>query len=136
LTLGDGKVYFTGANALQLLDMETGMRRVPTSEDCARLTRVFDAPEHVHAILPAVIPQDVPQGISDRVKCKISYENCEKHYLTDVYGKESCISTLPCADTRSRKGVSKTEVLFPDLRTTPGSSFIHDWKLVMGPGLT
>ena len=69
LTLGDGKVYFTaGANALQLLDMESGIRRVPTSEDCAGLTRVFDALEHVHAILPAVIPQDVPQTISDRVK--------------------------------------------------------------------
>lgn len=91
LTLGDGKVYFTaGANALHIHDLDTGMRRVPTSEDCAQLTRVFDALENIHAILPAAIPQDVPQSISDRVKCKISYENCEKHYLTDVYGKESC----------------------------------------------
>jgi trimethylamine--corrinoid protein Co-methyltransferase len=102
LTLGDGKVYFTaGANALHLLDMETGIRRVPTSEDCAQLSRVFDALDHVHAILPAVIPQDVPQSISDRVKCKISYENCEKHYLTDVYGRESCRDLIRMAEAVS-----------------------------------
>jgi len=36
VTLGDGKVYFTaGANALHVHDLETGIRRPPTSEDCA-----------------------------------------------------------------------------------------------------
>jgi len=102
ITLGDGKVYFTaGANALHILEMGTGTRRIPTSEDCAQLTRVFDALEHVHAILPAVVPQDVPQNISDRVKCKISYENCEKHYLTDVYGRESCRDLIRMAEAVS-----------------------------------
>jgi trimethylamine--corrinoid protein Co-methyltransferase len=70
-------------------DLDTGRRRAPTSADCAQLATVFDALDYVHAILPGVIPSDVPQSISDRVKCRLSYENCEKHYLTDVYGKES-----------------------------------------------
>jgi trimethylamine--corrinoid protein Co-methyltransferase len=98
LLLGDGEVYFSaGANALQIHDLETGMRRAPTSEDCAQLTRVFDALENVHAFLPAVIPQDVPQAIADRVKCQISYENCEKHYLTDIYGRDSARDLIEIA---------------------------------------
>lgn len=98
VVLGDGEVYFsTGANALQIHDLETGIRRTPTSEDCAQLTRVFDALEYAHAFLPAVIPQDVPQTIADRVKCMISYENCEKHYLTDVYGRDSARDLIEIA---------------------------------------
>jgi trimethylamine--corrinoid protein Co-methyltransferase len=98
VTLGDGKVYFTaGANALHVHDLETGIRRPPTSEDCAQLTIIADALDYVHAILPAVIPQDVPQAIADRVKCKISYENCEKHYLTDVYGIDSAEDLIQMA---------------------------------------
>ena len=43
LTLGDGRVYFTaGANALHLLDMETGIRRVPTSDAHQKNTAVMD----------------------------------------------------------------------------------------------
>ena len=98
LTFGDGRVYFTaGPNALHVHDLETGVRRLPSSEDCALLARLYDALDNIHAILPGVIPQDVPQGISDRVKCKISYENCEKHYLTDVYGRGSAQDLIEMA---------------------------------------
>ena len=98
LTLGDGRVYFTaGANALYIHDLETGQRRTPTSKDCGELTRVCDALEYAHVILPVVVPQDVPQDIADRVKCKISYENTEKHYWCDVYGRDSAIDLIRMA---------------------------------------
>lgn len=98
LTLGDGEVYFmVGGNALHIYDLETGIRRTPTSEDCAQLNRVFDALEYADAMMPAANPQDVPQTIVDRVKCKIAYENCEKHYMTEAFDRDSARDLIEIA---------------------------------------
>jgi len=78
LVLGEGKVYFTnGFGATKVL--EEGKIRPATLEDLRKFTLICDALEHVHWIIPHIIPQDIPKEVCDRYMALTMLENTSKH---------------------------------------------------------
>jgi len=74
-----------GARGIHLIDLNTGKRRAPTLKDLEDCTRVADALQNIHVVLPFVNPMDVPQPAIDRWSFKAMVENTEKPIMTDAF---------------------------------------------------
>ncbi|MCP4691284.1 MAG: hypothetical protein GY859_24775 [Desulfobacterales bacterium] len=60
-------VHFSGGHgATNIIDFETGERRLATKKDLETNVRVHDALENTHFIFPEIYPQDVPDTTLDR----------------------------------------------------------------------
>ena len=80
MKLGTGPLFArTSSGATGVLDMETGRRREPTSQDAAAAVRLADALPHLHGVSAmAVQPADVPVSVVDVYAMRTALTNTSK----------------------------------------------------------
>ena len=79
ISLGRGMVHFgPGLNAQQVLDLETGERRLSTKEDVAKLARLADALPNTDFVMPLGSALDKPESSQDRHELEALLQNTEK----------------------------------------------------------
>ncbi|MEO0081625.1 MAG: trimethylamine methyltransferase family protein [candidate division WOR-3 bacterium] len=83
-------VYFTpGSAALNILDSATGEMRRPKTQDYIEYAKVVSGLEHIAAQSTAMIPDDVPEQVSDSYRLYLSLLYCEKPVVTGCFTIES-----------------------------------------------
>lgn len=84
------KVHFTpGSAALNVLDHETQKMRRPVTRDYIEHVKVVSRLDHIAAQSTALIPTDVPEGMSDSYRLFLSLLYCEKPVVTGAFSIES-----------------------------------------------
>ena len=80
MALGAGPLYArTSSGATGILDLDSGRRRGPTSQDAADIARLADALPHIHGVSTmAVQPADLPVTAVDVRAVKIALSNTIK----------------------------------------------------------
>jgi len=80
MALGAGPLYARiSSGATGILDLESGRRREPTSQDAADIARLADALPHIHGVSTmAVQPADLPATAVDVRAVKIALSNTVK----------------------------------------------------------
>jgi trimethylamine--corrinoid protein Co-methyltransferase len=87
--LAGDNVYFTpGSAAIHVLDGETGRIRPPSTDDYVRHVKVVSGLRHIAAQSTALIPADVPEGISDSYRLYLSLLLGEKPVVTGAFTVE------------------------------------------------
>ncbi len=88
---GNNTVYNPGSAAIYFIDRETGEMRRATSRDLVQLVRLVDALEYIKAQSTAIVPSDVPEGISDLYRLYVILKNSTKPTITGAFTKEGLI---------------------------------------------
>ena len=84
--LAGDNVYFTpGSAAIHVLDEATGRIRPPATADYVRYARLVCGLPHIAAQSTALIPADVPEGISDSYRLYLSLLLGEKPVVTGAF---------------------------------------------------
>jgi trimethylamine--corrinoid protein Co-methyltransferase len=82
-------VYFTpGSAAIHVLDGDSGRIRPPLTDDYVRYVKVVSGLRHIAAQSTALIPSDVPEGISDSYRLYLSLLLGEKPVVTGAFSAE------------------------------------------------
>lgn len=85
-----GQVYFTpGSAALNLLDFESSRMRRPKTADYVRYAKLVSRLNHLAAQSTALIPDDVPDPVSDSYRLYLSLLYGEKPVVTGTFTVES-----------------------------------------------
>jgi trimethylamine--corrinoid protein Co-methyltransferase len=85
--LGGDNVYFTpGSAAIHVLDAHSGAIRPPTTDDYVRYAKLVSGLDHIAAQSTALIPADVPEGISDSYRLYLSLLVGRKPVVTGAFG--------------------------------------------------
>ena len=87
----DNVIYNPGSAAIYFIDRETGEMRRANAKDFKELVRLTDALEHIHAQSTAMVPADVPEGISDLYRLYVILKNSTKPIVTGAFTKEGLI---------------------------------------------
>jgi trimethylamine--corrinoid protein Co-methyltransferase len=88
--LSGSKVHFTpGSAAITVLDDQTQAARPPTTGDYVRYAKVVSRLEHLASQSTALVPQDVPDRISDSYRLYLSLLYGEKPVVTGAFTIES-----------------------------------------------
>jgi trimethylamine--corrinoid protein Co-methyltransferase len=83
-------VHFTpGSAAINVLDEETGDIRPPATGDYVRYAKVVSRLEHLASQSTAMVPQDVPDKISDSYRLYLSLVYGEKPVVTGAFTIEA-----------------------------------------------
>ena len=83
-------VYFTpGSAALHILDSQAKTMRRPVTADYVDFVKVADQLEHIASTSTALIPADVPEGISDSYRLFLSLLYGRKAVVTGAFTIES-----------------------------------------------
>ncbi|MHC4766637.1 MAG: trimethylamine methyltransferase family protein, partial [Planctomycetota bacterium] len=83
-------VHFTpGSAAINVLDAETGNIRPPATNDYVRYAKVVSRLEHLASQSTALVPQDVPDKISDSYRLYLSLMYGEKPVVTGAFTIEA-----------------------------------------------
>ena len=88
---GDSVIYNPGSAAIYFIDRESGEMRRAVSEDLAQMVRLVDALEHIRAQSTAIVPEDVPEGISDLYRLYVILKNSTKPVVTGAFTKEGLL---------------------------------------------
>ncbi|TEU09180.1 hypothetical protein E3J20_06935 [Candidatus Bathyarchaeota archaeon] len=88
---GDNVIYNPGSAAIYFIDRETGEMRRANAKDFKELVRLTDALEHIKAQSTAMVPADVPEGISDLYRLYVILRNSTKPIVTGAFTKEGLI---------------------------------------------
>ncbi len=88
---GDNVIYNPGSAAIYFIDRGTGEIRRAVSLDLVQLVRLVDALEHIHAQSTAIVPSDVPEGISDLYRLYVILKNSTKPIITGAFTKQGLI---------------------------------------------
>jgi trimethylamine--corrinoid protein Co-methyltransferase len=82
-------IYFTpGSAAIHVLDEDSGRIRPPATDDYVRYVKVVSGLRHIAAQSTALIPADVPEGISDSYRLFLSLLLGEKPVVTGAFSAE------------------------------------------------
>jgi trimethylamine--corrinoid protein Co-methyltransferase len=82
-------VYFTpGSAAIHVLDEASGAIRPPTTDDYVRYVKVVSGLKHIAAQSTALIPAEVPEGVSDCYRLYLSLLLGEKPVVTGAFSAE------------------------------------------------
>ncbi len=83
-------VYFTpGSAALNILDSATGQMRRPKTADYIEYVKLVSGLEHIASQSTALIPDDVPERVSDSYRLYLSLIHGEKPVVTGCFTVES-----------------------------------------------
>ena len=83
-------VHFTpGSAAINVLDEETGDIRVPATDDYVRYAKIVSGLDNVASQSTALVPQDVPDKISDSYRLYLSLIYGEKPVVTGAFTIEA-----------------------------------------------
>jgi trimethylamine--corrinoid protein Co-methyltransferase len=89
LVLGGTNVYLgTGGTALNVLDLETGMRRMTLLSDVRNMAKLVDALDHIHFFVLPVYPSELIQEKVDVNRFFAGLSNTTKHVMGGVYTLE------------------------------------------------
>jgi trimethylamine--corrinoid protein Co-methyltransferase len=88
---GDNVTYNPGSAAIYFIDRSTGEMRRALSKDLIQLVRLVDALEHVRAQSTAIVPGDIPEGVSDLYRLYVILKNSTKPIVTGAFTKEGLI---------------------------------------------
>ena len=89
LVLGGTNVYLgTGGTALNILDLETGERRLTQLKDVYQTAKLVDALDHIHFFVLPVYPSELAQENVDINRFFAGISNTSKHVMGGVYTKE------------------------------------------------
>jgi len=82
-------VYFTpGSAAIHVLDEASGRIRLPSTDDYVRHVKVVSGLRHIAAQSTALIPAEVPEGVSDCYRLYLSLLLGEKPVVTGAFSAE------------------------------------------------
>jgi len=99
LILEDKRVYMgTGGTALNVLDLETGEKRLSTLEDVGEIARLVDALENIHFYLLPVYPNDLPKEKVDVNRFYAALNNTTKHIMGGPYTREGALEVIKIAE--------------------------------------
>jgi trimethylamine--corrinoid protein Co-methyltransferase len=88
--LSESNVHFTpGSAAISVLDEDTGAIRAPATNDYIRYTKLVSRLENLASQSTALIPQGVPEQISDSYRLYLSLMYCEKPVVTGAFTIEA-----------------------------------------------
>ena len=90
LTLEGDNIHFNpGSAATHLLDLETGERRHPKTEDIINFARVVDTLPHIEAQSTALVPADIPPQLADRYRLYLILRNSTKPIVTGTFALDA-----------------------------------------------
>ncbi|MCP8322555.1 MAG: trimethylamine methyltransferase family protein [Candidatus Methylarchaceae archaeon HK02M2] len=86
IELKESNVIFNpGSAAINILDMESGEIKKPTTEDFIEFVRLTDALKNIRAQSTALVVSDVPEAIKDRYRLYIVLKNSIKPIITGAF---------------------------------------------------
>jgi trimethylamine---corrinoid protein Co-methyltransferase len=97
----EGKnVYLgTGGTVLNVIDLETDMKRKTQLKDVRDIARLCDALENVHFMVLPVYPNDLPPQEVDINRFHSSIMNCSKHLMGGIYTLKGTLDIIKMAET-------------------------------------
>ena len=97
----EGKnVYLgTGGTVLNVIDLETDMKRQTLLKDVRDIARLCDALENVHFMVLPVYPNDLPPQEVDINRFHSSIMNCSKHLMGGIYTLKGTLDIIKMAET-------------------------------------
>jgi trimethylamine---corrinoid protein Co-methyltransferase len=99
----EGKnVYLgTGGTVLNVIDLETDMKRQTLLKDVRDIAKLCDALENVHFMVLPVYPNDLPPQEVDINRFHSSIMNCSKHLMGGIYTLKGTLDIIKMAETIS-----------------------------------
>ena len=99
----EGKnVYLgTGGTVLNVIDLETDIKRQTQLKDVREIARLCDALENVHFMVLPVYPNDLPPQEVDINRFHSSIMNCSKHLMGGIYTLKGTLDIIKMAETIS-----------------------------------
>ncbi|SJZ69104.1 trimethylamine methyltransferase family protein [Selenihalanaerobacter shriftii] len=89
LELGGTNVYLgTGGTAVNVLDIETGKRRMSTSEDVSKITKLVHNLDNIDFLVIPVFPDDAGKEGADEARFFNAMKNTTKHIMGGIYTLE------------------------------------------------
>jgi trimethylamine--corrinoid protein Co-methyltransferase len=86
LDLSACNVHFTpGSAAISVLDVDSGASRAPATDDYVRYAKVVSRLDNLASQSTAIVPQDVPDKISDSYRLYLSLAYGEKPVVTGAF---------------------------------------------------
>ena len=97
----EGKnVYLgTGGTVLNVIDLETDVKRQTLLKDVRDIARLCDALENVHFMVLPVYPNDLPPQEVDINRFHSSIMNCSKHLMGGIYTLKGTLDIIKMAET-------------------------------------
>ncbi len=97
--LGGAKVYAgTDGTALNVIDLETGLRRQATLHDLKQIAQLVDGLENIHLFLLPVYPSDIAPEDVDVNRFFAGLDNTTKHIMGGVYTLEGLRQVIRMAE--------------------------------------
>ena len=87
-------VILSSPDDMYVLDIETGVRRPGTIDDCAKIARLVDALEYFHVCCIPVVPKEPPPQLRSLYGAAEVLRNTGKHFLVcpgDGFEAEYCV---------------------------------------------
>ncbi|ATW25609.1 trimethylamine methyltransferase family protein [Candidatus Formimonas warabiya] len=84
---GQGFLSHNFSYVSNILDLETGNQRKCTMNDLVETTRLLDALEEYNAVLPMLVPQEIPQEMAEIRMLEIALGNTDKPLIQGVIGE-------------------------------------------------
>ena len=98
LTLEGKRVYLgTGGTAINVLDLETGEKRLSSLEDVRQIAKLVDALDNIHFFLLPVFPNELPQEQVDVNRFYAGLSNTTKHVTGGVWHREGARNAIKLA---------------------------------------
>lgn len=88
----------TGGTVLNVIDLETGVKRPTTLKDVRDIARLCDALENVHFMVLPVYPNDLPPEDVDLNRFHSSLLNCSKHLMGGIYTLQGTLDIIRMAE--------------------------------------
>ena len=89
LCLEERKTYFgTGSETINVIDIDTGLRRKALLDDVRKATRLSDGLEHIDFIMSMGMADDVPAVLSDRYQFAAMVQNTTKPIMFTAWDRE------------------------------------------------
>ncbi len=110
----DGRTHVcTDGCGVNVLDLETGVRRESTSQDLADLTRVGDALEPLEYQWPMCVAGDVPGEVHDLVEAATALENTTMHIQHEALSAEEAerMIEIAAAIAGGRQGLRRRPII-------------------------
>jgi trimethylamine--corrinoid protein Co-methyltransferase len=85
---GDNVTYDPGSAAIKMLEVD-GTTRPSTSADYVRLARLVQHLGNIRAASTSLVPNDVPNEVSDFFRLYLAVQNCNKPVITGLFREES-----------------------------------------------
>ncbi len=129
IPIGGKQVTYTNfGTGIELVDLDTGKRKMSTIEDAGTIARFIDAVEEVDLFTIAVAAQDAPSQVKDLYEAEATFHNTTKHFLHDTDGGKNAARVIEMAAAIVGGPEELREKPILSLCICPNSPLeIHEW---------